>query len=126
VGWGNFSVGNLCWFFILILIRLTVFLPTQRNKFKIPTLVIALFFLSINIEDCCSLGQKGSLHQAKTMTVLNQNIQFPMSNHERNTEQTFTSVHHGRILSALPMASVSGSYDQLQETNNRGINNWFI
>ena len=43
VGWENFLVGNLCWFFIFILIRLTVFLQSQRYKFKLLTLAMAFF-----------------------------------------------------------------------------------
>jgi energy-converting hydrogenase Eha subunit A len=38
--------------------------------------------------------------------VVNQKLQFPMSNHERNIEQTFTSVHYGRKILALQMTSV--------------------
>ena len=64
VGWENFLVGNLCWFFIFILIRLTVFLQTQRYKLKLMTLAMVIFLLSMNVEEFGSIGQTSSLHQA--------------------------------------------------------------
>jgi hypothetical protein len=93
------------------------FFSTQRYKCKLLTLAMALFFLSINIEDFRSVGQKGSLHQAKNKMVVNQILQFPKSNHECNMEQIFSSVYHGRQLSALQMALVPDVCNQLQEYN---------
>jgi hypothetical protein len=71
----------------------------------------------MNIEDFRSVGQKGSLHQAKNKMVVNQILQFPKSNHECNMEQIFPSVYHGRQLSALQMALVPDVCNQLQEYN---------
>ena len=50
-GWEKFWVGYCCWIFIFIFLRLTIFLPEQRPKFKLLLMAILLVFLSINIED---------------------------------------------------------------------------
>jgi hypothetical protein len=42
-------VGYWCWFFILILLRLTAFLPEQRYKSKLLLMALVLILLSINI-----------------------------------------------------------------------------
>ena len=48
-GWENFVVGYWCWFLILILLRLTAFLPEQRYKTKLLLMALVLSLLSVNI-----------------------------------------------------------------------------
>jgi hypothetical protein len=80
-----------------------------------------LFFLSLNIEEDPSLEQKGSPHLAKITTVLNQNLQFPMSIHEYNTEQHFPSAQYDSFFSAQQMVSVHEFLQSASGKNNCGI-----
>ena len=50
-GWEKFWVGYCCWILIFIFLRLTIFLPEQRPKFKLILMVILMVILSIHIED---------------------------------------------------------------------------
>ena len=55
-----------------VLIRLTVFLPSQHNKFKLLTLAITIALLSINFEDCHIAGK----NPAALKMATSYNIQF--------------------------------------------------
>ena len=70
-GWENYVVENLCWLFIFISVRLTVFLPEQRPKCKLLTMAFFLLCLSINIEPG-SMAKTGNI--ACTMNVTNKLI----------------------------------------------------
>ena len=106
------------------LIRLTVFLQTQRYKFKLLTLAMAIFSLSMNVEEFCSLGQTSSLHQANIQMVVNKNFPIPKSDHEGNMEKFLSSVQPDRQLSALQMALAPDLFNQLQEINHQCLNYW--
>ena len=56
--------------------------------------------------------------------VVNKNLLIPKRAHEGNMEQILSSVQHGRQLSALQMALAPDLFNQLQETNNHGMNYW--
>ena len=87
VGWANLLVGNLCWLFIFVLIRLTVFLPSQHHKSKLLTLAIIIALLSINCEDCQIAGNNpAALKMAESY-----NIQFPRGIMAFKLEQHFSS-----------------------------------
>ena len=124
VGWENVLVGNLCWFFIFILIRLTVFLQTQRYKLKLMTLAMAIFLLSMNVEEFGSIGQTSSLHQANLQMVVKTNFSIPKHDHEGNMEKILSSVQPDKQLTALQMVLAPDLLNQLQEINHHGINYW--
>ena len=59
-GWENYVVGYICWFFIFISVRLTVFLPEQRPKF--------LLCPSINVEPG-SMAKPGNISCTMNLTT---------------------------------------------------------
>ena len=76
-GWENYVVGYLCWFFIFVAVRLTVFLPEQRPKLKLLAMTILLLCLSINVENgsmanpgqiACKIDLNNKLIQSKCST----------------------------------------------------------
>ena len=87
VGWANLLVGNLCWLLILILIRLTVFLPSQQTKSKLLTLAFIIALLSMNFEDC----QLAGTHLTAFKKAESYNVQFPRSIAAFNSKQQFSS-----------------------------------
>ena len=88
VGWANLLVGNLCWLLIFVLIRLTVFLPSQHNKSKLLTLAIIIALLSLNCEDCQIAGN----NPAALKMATSYNIQFPRCIMAFKMEQQFSSM----------------------------------
>ena len=80
-------VGNLCWLLIFVLIRLTVFLPSQHNKSKLLTLAIIIALLSMNFEDC----QIAGTHPTALKKAESYNIIFPRSIAAFKSKQQFSS-----------------------------------
>ena len=71
-GWENFVVGYWCWLLILILLRLTAFLPEQRYKSKLLLMALVLILLSINIgtgpQENSRLHQINQINHAGSLT----------------------------------------------------------
>ena len=107
-------VGNLCWLFVFILIRLTVFLPSQHNKFKLLTLAITIFLLSMNFEDCHFVGK----NPAALKMASSYNIHFPRCIIAFKMEQQSSSVQIKRNLNAKQLAVDSSLINQLQKIND--------
>ena len=109
VGWANLLVGNLCWLFVFVLIRLTDFLPSQHNKCKLLTLAITIALLAINFEDCHIAGKNPA---ALTMAS-SYNIQFPRCIMAFKMEQQFSSVLIKRNFNAKQRMVDSSLINQL-------------
>ena len=75
-GWGNYVVGYICWFFIFISVRLTVFLPEQHPKCKLLAMAFFFLCLSINIEPR-AMAKPGNI--ACTMNLTTKLIQNELS-----------------------------------------------
>ena len=99
-GWENFVVGYWCWFLILILLRLTAFLPEQRYKSKLLLMALVLCLLSVNIG-------RGSQENPS----LNQ---FNPMNHDGSRMNNFQKDQHSQIFSELFTLDEMGRVDQLQ------------
>ena len=114
VGWANLLVGNLCWLLVFILIRLTVFLPSQHNKSKFWTLAITIFLLSMNVKDCHFVGK----NPAALKMASSYNIHFPRSVIVFKMDQQFSSVQIKRNLTAKQLVVDSKLINQLQKIND--------
>ena len=111
---GNLLVGNLCWLFVFILIRLTVFLPSQHNKFKLLTLAITIALLSMNFEDCPIAGK----NPAALKMASSYNIHFPRCIMAFKMEQQFSSVLIKRNFNAKQRVVDSSLINRLTKIND--------
>ena len=114
-GWENYVEGYLCWFFILISVRLTVFLPEQRPKCKLLTMAFILLCLSINIETgpmakpgqiSCTINLTNKLIQNNFLTSI------PWENSKPFTVEGYAPANVQIITNIIPNAGlkISGRF----------------
>ena len=77
------------------------FPPNTALQIQIVDSGHGIFFLSMNVEEFCSIGQTSSLHQANLQMVVNKNCPISKNDREGNMEKIL--VQPDRQLTALQM-----------------------